>query len=208
MMYAFSENFILPISHDEVVHGKQSLISKMFGDYNQKFDGLKTYLAFMYAHPGKKLLFMGCEIAQFDEWNYNAGIQFNLLFFEKHGQTQKFVRELNHFYLTHPPMYEIDYNWHGFKWHVVDDKSANVLAFSRFDKSGDEIICVFNFSLAERKGYKIPLNAGLYEEVFATRPIKNGKIKTISTAQGAVLPIDLAPQSAIFLKKGLNSCTV
>jgi 1,4-alpha-glucan branching enzyme len=215
MVYAFTENFVLPISHDEVVYGKGSLINKMFGDYDQKFDGLRAFLAYMIAHPGKKLLFMGQEFAQFDEWNFSAGLQFNLLFYEKHLRTRAFVRELNQFYFSRPEFWEVDFSWEGFRWLVVDDKAANTLAFARRAKNGAEIICIFNFSMAERRGYKINVKPGLYQEVFSTarenfggREIKNGKVRSTRSGGQDILAVNLAPQSAVFLKKTLNSFTI
>jgi 1,4-alpha-glucan branching enzyme len=215
MMYAFSENFILPISHDEVVYGKGSLVNKMWGNYEQKFDGLRTFMAYMFAHPGKKLLFMGQEIAQFDEWNHNAGIQFNLLFYDKHFKTQNFFRELNKFYLGCKPLYQLDYSWDGFKWITADDSSSNVLAFTRKDKRGNEIICVFNFSLVWRRDYKIEVAAGLYEEVFSTaranfggEDFRNAKMRTKKVDGRISLDIDMAPLSAVFIQKTLNSCVI
>jgi 1,4-alpha-glucan branching enzyme len=215
MVYAFTENFVLPISHDEVVYGKGSLINKMFGNYDQKFDGLRTFLAYMYAHPGKKLLFMGAEIAQFDEWNHNGGIQFNLLFYEKHRRTQDFVRALNHFYAANREFYEIDFGWEGFRWIAVDDRDSNVLAFARRDKKGHEIICAFNFSLAERRNYKVAVPAGLYEEIFSTAresfggvELRNGKMRTSAANGSHFITVNLAPLSAIFVKKTLNMCEI
>jgi 1,4-alpha-glucan branching enzyme len=215
MMYAFTENFVLPISHDEVVYGKGSLINKMFGNYDQKFDGLRTFLAYMYAHPGKKLLFMGSEIAQFDEWNHNTGLQFNLLFYDKHYKTQSYVRDLNKFYSQNSPLFQLDFGWEGFKWLTVDDRDANTLAFVRRDRDKNEIICVFNFSCAERKNYKLNVASGMYMEIFSTareqyggHDYHNGKMRTKTTGDKTILSINLAPQSAIFIKKTLNTCTI
>ena len=208
MMYAFTENFVLPISHDEVVHRKGSLINKMFGNYDQKFEGYRAFLAYMYAHPGKKLLFMGSEFAQFDEWDNNGQLQFDLLFYDKHLAARDFVRELNKFYLQNKEFYEVDFNWEGFRWIVVDDKASNTLAFARRAKNGSEIICVFNFSLANRKDYPLKVPPGLYEEVFATAATDNGKMRTKTTGDKSVLRINLPPMSGIFLKKTLNEWTV
>ena len=215
MMYAFTENFALPISHDEVVHKKGSLINKMWGSYDQKFDGLRTFLSYMYAHPGKKLLFMGSEIGQFDEWDCDAGIQFNLLFYDKHLKTQDFVRDLNKFYLNTPQMYQLDHGWEGFNWISVNDRAANMLAFQRRDKNGGEVVCIFNFSLAERKNYIITVPPGLYEEVFSTarskyggREYRNAKMRTKTVGAKTYLTVNLAPQSAIFLRKTLNTLSI
>ena len=208
MVYAFSENFMLPISHDEVVHGKGSLINKMFGDYDQKFEGLRTFLAYMYAHPGKKLLFMGSEIAQFDEWDNNLAVQFDLLGFDRHLETKNFVRALNLFYLNRPELFQRDFDWEGFKWLSVDDKSSNLLAFSRKSNDGSELVCVFNFSLAPRNGYRLRVSPGLYEEVFSTKPDKREKMRTKTLGGESILRVDLAPQSAIFLAKTINEWTI
>ena len=155
MTYAFSENYFLPISHDEVVHGKCSMINKQPGRYEDKFAGLKAFYGFMYAHPGKKLLFMGSEFAQFIEWNYKQELDWLLLDYEKHRQMQRFTKELNHFYKSRKPMYENDCDWNGFRWIVVDDSIQNVFAFARFDKSGKFVIAVVNFSPVTRSTYRI-----------------------------------------------------
>jgi 1,4-alpha-glucan branching enzyme len=216
MMYAFTENFVLPISHDEVVHRKGSLINKMWGNYDQKFDGLRTFLAYMYAHPGKKLLFMGSEFAQFNEWNHDAGLEFFLLFYDKHRGTREFVRDLNRFYVKNAELYQIDYHWEGFRWLAVDDKASNVLAFARIDKKGQELICAFNFSPVERKNYKIKVPHGLYAEVFGTSrqhyggaEFVNEKVRTKTDTKGnSFITITLQPLSAVFLKKALNEWTI
>lgn len=168
MFYAFSENFILPISHDEVVYGKNSLLNKMYGDYYQKFKSMRAYLTYMFAHPGKKLTFMGCEFAQFKEWDYQAGIDFCLLDFETHNNMHKFVKALNHFYLETSQLYEEDFSWKGFDWIVPDDNNQNVLVFKRMDKSGNELIYAVNFSTVPQENYDIPVDAESYTEVFSS----------------------------------------
>ena len=169
MTYAFSENFILPLSHDEVVHGKKSLLSKMPGEYEDKFSNLRAYLAYMYAHPGKKLLFMGSEFGQFIEWNEEAELDWNLLSFDSHKMQKEFSKDLCNFYINTPAMYEQDTSWEGFSWATVDDNINNIISFFRFDKDGNSILSVSNFSSVEQKDYKIgvPLR-GVYNEVFST----------------------------------------
>lgn len=169
LVYAFSENFILPLSHDEVVHVKGSIVNKMSGEYADKFCGERLLLAYMYAHPGKKLNFMGYEIAQFSEWNYNSSIEYFLKDeYELHGKIHKFVKDLNNLYISYKPLYEIDDSWDGFKWLVVDDSYNNLVAFSRYSKSGQTLVAVFNFSGIDIKGYNVEVDKGKYRCIFNT----------------------------------------
>ena len=189
LTYAFSENFILPLSHDEVVHGKKSLLSKMPGKYEDKFSNLRAYLGYMYAHPGKKLIFMGCEIGQFIEWNEEEELDWNLLEFESHRQHKIFIEELNNIYKKYPSLWELDTTWDGFDWAALDDDNNNIISFFRKDKKGNSILCVSNFSSVSQENYKIGVpKRGVYEEIFSSDKtifggsgIENGKVRTKQT---------------------------
>ena len=212
MFYAFSENFILPISHDEVVHGKGSLMGKMYGNYDEKFNGYRAFLSYMFAHPGKKLTFMGIELGQFKEWDNGMGIDFCLLDFEKHAKLKEFVKDLNNFYKKTPALYENDFSWDGFKWIIPDDNEQNIVAFIRKDKKGKELICVVNFSPAPRSNYLVGVDGESYQEVFNNSLQKYGgeekEKKTVYQAKHrpmhgykASISLNIPSFGAIFLTK-------
>jgi 1,4-alpha-glucan branching enzyme len=156
LMYAFSENFILPLSHDEVVHGKRSLLDKMPGDRWQKFANLRSLYAYMWAHPGKKLLFMGGELAEWEEWNYDGSLHWNLLEYPEHQGVQSLVRDLNNAYRAHRALYEVDFDPSGFRWLEANDSTNNVVAFARLDAKGEQpVVCVLNLSPVARYDYRV-----------------------------------------------------
>jgi 1,4-alpha-glucan branching enzyme len=170
LMYAFSENFILPLSHDEVVHGKGSLYGKMSGDHWQKLANLRTLYAYMWAHPGKKLLFMGCEMAQPTEWNHESSLPWHLLEQADHAGVQSLVRELNTFYKDEPALWELDSDPAGFYWLEANDADNSVVAFARQSGEGEHVvICVMNLTPLPREGYRVGLpTAGHWREAINT----------------------------------------
>jgi 1,4-alpha-glucan branching enzyme len=156
LMYAFSENFVLPLSHDEVVHGKRSLLNKMPGDRWQKFANLRALYAYMWAHPGKKLLFMGGELGEWEEWNYDGSLHWNLLEYAEHQGVQSLVRDLNRLYRSEPALHEVDFEPAGFHWLEANDAAANVLAFARLSADGQrQLVCVLNLAPVPRHGYRV-----------------------------------------------------
>ena len=170
MMYAFSENYVLAYSHDEVVHGKCSMINKMSGDYEQKFASLRALYGFQFAHPGKKLTFMGSEFGQFIEWNWQQELDWLLLGYLKHAQLQQYMKALNKLYTSYPAMYEVDRSWEGFKWLNVDDAGRSSVAFLR--SSADKkkgVVCVCNFTPVTYEGFVFGLPApGTLKEILSS----------------------------------------
>ena len=175
ILYAWSENFMLPLSHDEVVHGKGQLVNKFPGDRWQKLATLRALYGFMWAHPGKKLLFMGSEFAQNDEWNESAGLQWFLTEYAEHQGVQKTVAELNSIYRGTPALWEKDTNPEGFTWLVGNDGAANVVAFARWDDYASALVSVTNFSPVPHENYQLPFpNAGIWQEVLNTDDLAFG----------------------------------
>ena len=212
MHYAFSENFILPISHDEVVHGKKSLLDKSPVPYEDKFGNFKAFLGYMYAHPGKKLTFMGIDIAQFIEWDEERELDWLLMLYPKHVFTHRYVKELNKYYKSTPALWENDSDWDGFKWHVVDDNNNNVFAFSRIDRSGKEVLVVTNFSNQVLKHYEIGVNTwGSYKialnsdaKKYDGLAISNRNLKTINKEKNEfkyTLSINIPPYTTMYIEK-------
>lgn len=210
--YAFSEEFLLPVSHDEVSHGKGSLLDKMPGDIDEKFAGVRAFVTYMFAHPGKKLVFMGSEIGQQGEWDCMSAINWELLSEEKNAQLQSFFRAINKFYLENTPLYELDSSWKGFDWIHHDDFTNSVIAFKRTDTEGNEIIAVCNFQPVKHDSYFIGVpEYGLYDEVFTSdavefggtgvsngRSIKPELMKIHGCNQG--LSLTLPPLGVIYLR--------
>ena len=185
IMYAYSENFILPFSHDEVVHGKKSLLDKMPGEYNDKFANLRLLLGYMISHPGKKLLFMGCEFGMFAEWKFYDQLDWNLLNYEMHSKLHKYTNDLNHFYLDNPALWENDTNEEGFRWIEANDSANSILSFIRYVKSkGQYLIVIGNFSDMNRKNYCIGVpDKGEYEIIFSSDDKKYGGYGYLKTSK-------------------------
>ena len=211
--YAFSENFILPISHDEVVHGKGTLIGKMPGEYEDKFAALRAFFGYMYAHPGKKLLFMGQEFAQFAEWNENKELDWMLLSYPIHAAMREYTRDLNMLYKSAAPLWQTDFSWEGFRWIVADDSDNSVVAFIRTDEHGNDIVAVVNFTPVNRENYEIGMpSSGVWDVILNSDDKKYGgkgvtrkrvyhtKAKPLHGFDRSV-SLTLPGQSAIYLRK-------
>lgn len=208
--YAFSENFVLPISHDEVVHGKCSLLNKMPGDYEEKFANLRTFFGYMMAHPGKKLLFMGQDFGQFIEWDEKKQLDWMLLGYDKHRELQGYVKDLNHFYRETPALWQVDYSWEGFQWIVPDDSKQSVIAFLRRDAAGKMILVVCNFNPVLRKDYQMGVpNPGSYKEIlnsddkkYGGSGVTNGTVKSEKGPMHGFdqhISLTLPPMSTLYL---------
>ena len=212
MMYAFSENYVLPISHDEVVHGKASLIGKMPGTYEEKFAGVRAFMGYMMSHPGKKLNFMGAEFGQFKEWNYKEGLEFFLKLYPLHEKLSIFTKELNLLYKTTPALYEIEDSWDGYEWLAADDSNRNFIAYQRKDRAGNTIIAMINFSGSDYKNYRLGLPKGSYKVVFNSDSVKYGgsgamrkhifhTTKTFSHGKENSILFDLPKLTCVYLIK-------
>ena len=212
LVYAFSEHYVLPISHDEVVHGKRSLLDKMPGEYEMKFAGLRTFLAYMMSHPGKKLLFMGQEFGQFIEWDCHKGLDWLLLDYDRHRQMQRFSQELNHFYLRHPAFWQQDDGWEGFQWIDCKDVMQNIIVYRRIDRQGKEIVVLVNFAPVEHLDYRIGVpEKGMYRELlntdrkeFGGHGRENGRLRAEQTpchGMSFSLCLRVPPMSALYLER-------
>ena len=212
MLYAFHENFVLPISHDEVVHGKGSLLGKMSGDEWQKFANLRAYLSFMWGYSGKKLLFMGCDFGQWQEWNHDTGLEWQALDAPRHQGLQRLVRDLNQVYRHEPALHEVDFDWSGFQWIDANDSDNSVLSFVRYAKDpADFVVVVCNLTPVVRQGYCIGVpKAGPYRElinsdleIYGGSGVGNGSVVALNQpchAFGAALSLTLPPLAALILQ--------
>ena len=175
-MYAFSENFVLPVSHDEVVHGKSPLIGKMPGDEWRRFANVRSFLGYMFSHPGKKLMFMGCEIGQTSEWNYQRSVPWDLLNYPIHRGLQMLVRDLNFLYRAEPALHQVDFHWEGFSWVDFHDIEGSVISFCRYSKDRKQILMfVCNFTPMPRYNYRLSVDhGGQYRQILNTDDTRYG----------------------------------
>jgi 1,4-alpha-glucan branching enzyme len=206
ILYAWSENFMLPLSHDEVVHGKGQLVNKFPGDRWQKLATLRALYGFMWAHPGKKLLFMGSEFAQNDEWNESAGLQWYLTEYAEHQGVQKTVAELNAVYKATAALWEKDTNPEGFTWLVGNDGAANVVAFARWDDNASSIVSVTNFSPVPHENYQLPFpNAGIWTEILNTDDLSFGgsgvSNEPVIVGASQIASVRIPPLATIWFKR-------
>ena len=212
LSYAFGEKYVLPISHDEVVHGKKSFLDRNPGDYEQKFAGARAHLAYMMTHPGKKLLFMGSEIAQFREWDYENELEWFLLDYPKHAEFQRYAATLNHLYLSTPALYEQDGGWEGFQWIDPDNCDQSVVSYRRIDKAGREVVVLINFTPVLRDNFRVGLPCrGVWQEVLNSDDVAFGGAGHVNGAElrtedkamhghGQSVKLTLPPLGAVILK--------
>ncbi|MBE6580330.1 MAG: 1,4-alpha-glucan branching protein GlgB [Ruminococcaceae bacterium] len=212
LSYAFGEKYVLPISHDEVVHGKKSFLDRNPGDYDQKFAGARAHLAYMMTHPGKKLLFMGSEIAQFREWDYENELEWFLLDYPRHAEFQRYAAALNHLYLQTPALYERDGGWDGFQWIDPDNCDQSVISYRRMDKKGREVVVILNFTPVLREQFRVGVpQHGIWQEVLNSDDacfggggcVHGGTLRTEKTpmhGQAQSLKLTLPPLGAVILK--------
>ena len=213
MMYAYSENYILPVSHDEVVHGKKSLLDKMFGEYSDKFSCFKAFLTYMMTFPGKKLTFMGCEYGPFREWDYENQLEWFMLRYPKHGEILSFVKAINELYINSKPLWDIEDGWDGFEWINPDDRDRNTVSYLRRSRDGEEMLAVINFSPMALDGYVLSAKSkAKYELLLSSDEPRFGgdgkapkKIQTKAHREGKAwvheIKTDIAPYGAVIYKK-------
>ena len=206
ILYAWSENFMLPLSHDEVVHGKGQLVNKFPGDRWQKLATLRALYGFMWAHPGKKLLFMGSEFAQNDEWNENDGLQWYLTEYAEHQGVQKTIAELNSIYRSTPALWEKDTNPEGFTWLVGNDGAANIVAFARWDDYASALVSVTNFSPVPHDNYQLPFpSAGIWKEVLNTDDLAYGgsgiSSEQVIVGASQIASVRIPPLATVWFKR-------
>jgi len=210
MMYAFNEHYVLPLSHDECVHGKKSLLDKMAGDYETKFAALRTYLAYMFTHPGKKLLFMGTELAPFLEWRFYEPLEWKMMQFDTHRDFSRYTRSLVRFYRENEALWSLDDSWDGFCWSNADDAIFEVLSYFRIGAGGQILLCVFNMTPVRRENYLLGSPyAGEFRLVLNSDPADEGEtvIQTQKKRQGTfanALQLTLPPQSALIYQYSPN----
>jgi len=217
LMYAFSENFVLPLSHDEVVHMKGSLIGKVPGTDEQKFATVRSFWAYMLAHPGKKLLFMGAELGQHSEWDFASQLPWNILCKPENAALQTYFKEINAFYRSNKPLWDLDFDGQGFKWICADESEKNIIGFVRKDRSGKELAFVCNFSGITVRNFRLGVSdIGKYSVVMSTDESRFGGSGVL--CDGAVFSVDKAPHhgllhsifmdipplTAVFMRKSRN----
>ena len=216
ILYSFSEHYMLPISHDEVVHGKKSLLDRMAGDYETKFAGARTYLTYMMTHPGKKLLFMGSEIGMFREWDHDGEIEWFLLNYDMHAKYQLFISRLNQLYLENPELWELDESPESFVWIDPDNREQSIFSYRRIAKNGEELLIYLNFLPVERENFLAAVpEEGEYEEIFNSDAIEFGGKGVLNRGTlmseecmlreyTQAVSITLPPMGAVVLKKRKN----